>query len=579
MATDLERLVVSLSADIKAYERALAKASQVTVSQLRKMENEATKGANKIEKALGGIGSHIKGFLVGTFVTAAVAGLEELVRGSIKSAAEIGNLADKLGITSDKLQELQYGAVQANMSFEDLESGLLKFSKALGQAQNGSGDLLKILEANGFTKAEIKTLSYGRALNIVADLIKNAKNEQDGLLVSTAGFGKGEADKFLEFLRGGSQALDDYATSAHKAGDVIQENLIKSAQKFDDAWASAVLHVKSMLGGFILGIASDIEGLDKSISGIADRRAAILKQGTRFGSAVQPATSAPQSKNVFSESGSARGLNYTAPKATNVPDEQAEAEKKRLQVLAEQRSKNIQRQIGDLRSLFSAVDKSNVQQEIATQLSRYDVDAKSADGKAIADLVEKTMMHKAGLESVAFAAQQAAEKQEAFADSQIAIAELGVSAFQQWAIEGDKLSDVIANLAKQLAQAAIQASLFGSGPLAGLFGTGASGGFFGNLFKTPGLYAKGGTIKPGEFGITGEKGPELIQGPATVIPFKKMGGSTQNITFAPSIDMRGADAGAVARLTADMRAMSRDFAKNVKNVVKGEKSLQPKFGT
>jgi hypothetical protein len=61
------------------------------------------------------------------------------------------------------------------MGFDDLEGGLLKFSKALGKAQNGSGDLFKILTANGFDRAKIKALNYSQALDVVANLIKNAK--------------------------------------------------------------------------------------------------------------------------------------------------------------------------------------------------------------------------------------------------------------------------------------------------------------------------------------------------------------------------------------------------------------------
>lgn len=76
--------------------------------------------------------------------------------------------------------------------------------------------------------------------------------------------------------------------------------------------------------------------------------------------------------------------------------------------------------------------------------------------------------------------------------------------------------------------------------------------------------------------MAGEAGPEIIRGPATVAPMKR-GGGGQMITYAPSIDMRGASTEAVARLTVEMRNLQRDFAKNVRNVVTGEKGLNPRF--
>jgi lambda family phage tail tape measure protein len=47
-----------------------------------------------------------------------------------------------------------------------------------------------------------------------------------------------------------------------------------------------------------------------------------------------------------------------------------------------------------------------------------------------------------------------------------------------------------------------------------------------------GYYAKGGLIPAGKYGIAGEKGAELISGPATVTPLDKLGGSTQITIYA-----------------------------------------------
>ncbi|CAJ0885329.1 hypothetical protein AMST5_03605 [freshwater sediment metagenome] len=67
--------------------------------------------------------------------------------------------------------------------------------------------------------------------------------------------------------------------------------------------------------------------------------------------------------------------------------------------------------------------------------------------------------------------------------------------------------------------------LFG-GLLGGLFGGGAAKGVVGALgpgFSVP-TFAEGGTLGAGKWGIAGEAGPELIRGPANIVPFSKMGG-------------------------------------------------------
>jgi hypothetical protein len=108
------------------------------------------------------------------------------------------------------------------------------------------------------------------------------------------------------------------------------------------------------------------------------------------------------------------------------------------------------------------------------------------------------------------------------------------TAVTNWKGLGDAAIQTLQNLSMQLASA----GLFGSGPFAAFMGTqganGAPGGFLGaflaKLFGSMnfgGFYAEGGTLGAGKWGIAGEKGPELIKGPAEVIPARDMGGGTQ----------------------------------------------------
>ncbi|PIE15178.1 MAG: hypothetical protein CSA68_07460 [Rhodobacterales bacterium] len=90
-------------------------------------------------------------------------------------------------------------------------------------------------------------------------------------------------------------------------------------------------------------------------------------------------------------------------------------------------------------------------------------------------------------------------------------------------IEGKNFSGVLENVAKQLAKAALQAALFGGGPLAGLFG---GGGLLGGLFGGGlGFFARGTDYAPGGAAIVGEQGPELVHLPrgSRVIPNHKLG--------------------------------------------------------
>ena len=186
------------------------------------------------------------------------------------------------------------------------------------------------------------------------------------------------------------------------------------------------------------------------------------------------------------------------------------------------------------------------------------------------------------------------------------------SSIEKMALEGGKLKDVLLDVVKQLEQAALKALILGQGPLAGLLGS-ATGGMngegkgFGGLggllgFATSslggaassaarpgvglgaltslgkgfaGLFADGGTIPPGMFGIAGEGGhPEIINGPATVTPQKaidrmlgSMGGSATQVTHAPTYNITPARGVSIEEMTAVIDKNNRDFARNINTIV------------
>ena len=576
MAQDIEKLIVSLEANLKQYERELARAQKVTVSQLRKIEGDASKSMGRVEKSFAKAGNALAGFgkgLVIGGITAAVAGIGALIKGSISSAAAIGDLSDKIGITSDKLQEIEFGAVQANMGFEELETGLLKFSKALGQAQNGTGELLKILTANGFTQAQIKAMDYGQALDVVADLIKNAKTPADALLITLAGFGKG-GDAFLELLRGGSVGLKTFASEAHKADDVIKAELIKSAQIFDDAWASALNHTKKGITDFVLFAINELSKLPQSdpnaptFGGRGGKRTGPVFQMTPPpGSTPTRAVGKPPSN--FAGSGS-----FLAQTPTAMPPSPEDIQRlKDYAAEKERQKKAIEDVISALKFEGQQLTQSDLTQQINTELRKAGVTATSEQGKAIAALVTKNFELQASQQGAIDAGEKQLELDRQLIDSKMALAEITVDALDAIVIGGEKAEDVLAGLVKQLAQAALQASLLGQGPLAGLFGTGSSGGLFGTLFG--GKRASGGPVSAGKAYLVNENTPRsemfVPSQSGSIIPNSKGGG--MNVVFSPNIDMRGADAGAVARLEVRMNKMAQDFAKNVKSAVSGERNL------
>lgn len=108
----------------------------------------------------------------------------------------------------------------------------------------------------------------------------------------------------------------------------------------------------------------------------------------------------------------------------------------------------------------------------------------------------------------------AAEKQRAAADAGVYFAETMAGSLSAMIPAIDSGNAALDRLLSSLTEAALQATLLGSGPLAGLFGTAVSGGGTGGLLGAlfGGIFGRegGGGVSKGQPYVVGEKRPELF---------------------------------------------------------------------
>jgi len=112
----------------------------------------------------------------------------------------------------------------------------------------------------------------------------------------------------------------------------------------------------------------------------------------------------------------------------------------------------------------------------------------------------------------------------------------------------ETLSDLLGKFAEFLANSAFQSIFSGGGLGARRSGKGGGGGgFLSSIFA--GFFDKGGNIPRGQFGIAGERGMELVQGPAHVTSradtARMMGGGGGVVV---NVDARGAQQGVAEQI-------------------------------
>lgn len=199
----------------------------------------------QFETGLKSAQSHLSGFGAGVakagaaaavaFAAAGVA-VAVAVKGAINEADKLNKASQKIGVPVEELSALKFAADLADVSFEGLEKGLVKLSKAMVEAAakptSEAANAFKALGVSA-TDGSGKLKSSSEVLQDVAGKFEGLKDGAGKTAVSVALFGKAGAD-LIPLLNAGKDGLQEMADEARQLGIVIDGKTAKSAEEFND---------------------------------------------------------------------------------------------------------------------------------------------------------------------------------------------------------------------------------------------------------------------------------------------------------------------------------------------------------
>lgn len=238
MASKIGNLWFALTADSSDMRRALRKAE----GDLTKTKTKFNRTAAQIDRGFGRLNNSVKNFTRNAFGmqaglgaligVAGAGGMIALAKRSIETADSIAKTADKVGLTTDALQELRFAASQSGVEISTFDMAMQRFSRRVGEAANGGGELKDTLERLGIqvrdSQGNVRKLD--EILDDFGKAIKNAKSEQEALSIAFKGFDS-EGAKLVNLFRSGTKSLADYRAEARALGIVIEEDLIRNAEE------------------------------------------------------------------------------------------------------------------------------------------------------------------------------------------------------------------------------------------------------------------------------------------------------------------------------------------------------------
>lgn len=264
-----------------------------------------TGSARSAERATAGLaggfataGAALKGFLGGALLGFGAGGLAALpgyLKRSVDEASKLVNVADRIGVSTRHLQELTHVASLADVEFGSLSQQLQFFSRQLGVAATGQGDLDKILRANGIslTDSQGRYRGVNAVLHDYADLLQRAESDSARLSLAQAAFGRGGLE-MVTVLQGGSAALREQSAEAQRLGLVIGDDLLRRSEALGDEWTKFTRQLTVNFQEFVLSVANGvrltISDLDRLRSALRDPTGAGAS-GTFVGGLLKPSQS------------------------------------------------------------------------------------------------------------------------------------------------------------------------------------------------------------------------------------------------------------------------------------------------
>lgn len=312
MATELERLVVSLEASITKYERTMQKALGQTNSTMAKIEKRTAQSSNLVAANFGKLGAVFAGF-------ASVKGAQAL----IDTATRIDNALKVAGLSGDQLTKV-YDAlfVSAQKNAAPLESLVQLYGRvSLVQKELGvsTQDMLKFTD------------NVAVALRVSG---KSAAESSGALLQFSQALGGGvvRAEEFNSLLEGAlpivqaaARGIDDAGGSVAKLRKLVTDGKV-SSEAFFKGFQAGAASLNQQVAGASLTVAqgftrlenaavdaakrvNDAAGISKSATSTLDALALVVsKLGDAFVYLAQSRAISDTSKQIDDVGVAARNL-------------------------------------------------------------------------------------------------------------------------------------------------------------------------------------------------------------------------------------------------------------------------------
>jgi hypothetical protein len=455
-----------------------------------------TNGMRQAQSSLSTMTGALKGFAT-AFASSMIV---DSVVTAMKAVAEIGDVAETIGVSAEQLQAFNKMAVASGASTDVLTRGLQSIAE---QSVDAGSKLGKLFEANNLV---MKGKDTNQVIREFMDLVKNAASPTEQLAIITGVLGDKVGRQLVEAFREGAAGADEATKQMVASGEFHSNAEVERLQKLETEYNKIMDRIATGWQQMVVGMLTAAQRVQEEWSSGKPSAASEL-WNWMTGQPVQ---------DWDINTGQLIGVNTLGqggPGPFNYPPGAA---RRTGPATVLPRSASSGSGPGS-----SSSSSKLVKEDIIPPGTIEDI---YGAGEAVHSLAENFQEAQWGAGAFSDALMRVGSTiSQGISDGLYGLITGTMTVKEAFASMAQSIIQSLADIAAELAASAALRMILGSLGGGGGAGLNIGGMVFG------GLFANGGYLGSGKWGIAGEAGPEIIHGPARITPMDKAGGAANVI--------------------------------------------------
>lgn len=264
------RLVVENGGAVKAELSEVGASGEKSLKQIASSGESTAKALEGLVERASEFSKEIKLLGVAAASAASIGGLALMTEKALANADAVAKASEKVGISTKAYQELSYAALQSGVEQESFNNAITKFTKNIADTAAGTGKAKSAFDVLGVsvTGAQGNIKGTETVLDQVADALSGVQDPAERVRLTFDLFGK-DGTAMVNMLSNGSAAMNVMRQRAEDLGIVLDEDMIKNAEKAHDDLETLSKVVTANLSAALISLAPLISAASKELAVLA----------------------------------------------------------------------------------------------------------------------------------------------------------------------------------------------------------------------------------------------------------------------------------------------------------------------